>query len=485
MKVIKEQLLTEAPREGTVPFKLPNSMLNNPNSIDLKGMAAQTKRDADAKAAEEARAREFAANKEKYKDLISRAQAEEDSEKVLDILFEELVPSKGKADTVAGELVRAMMRILYRDYNDGDLFYEGYGIETCGGSVAYLISMIESLHNKFGYISERQLEDDAYTAALNQICNEVCEHIFTDDSVWQTNEDDSRSDKWDRVYAADYQSGWEPEYDYDFQIPPTIQKYIDAGHIIEQEFIDQIEMAIEGHWGIKYDSIEDGWSGYINITGLNRESYDELESWGMWEDSSWSDYIDELVDEYGNLGDDDDIEEDLASDIRKGRLNKAYQDEHGANFDAEDENHYIQFQDHEMHTHEVSTAKDRWGNTHMTGFKNRHPRVSSQSWGRAWDKRTGEVTQFSGPKYKVRADMAKYLDSKNTVTEGIEDTEQVIIGFDGKGGRKYYNNDTQEWKDTAKEATVFKGVDSARNVWFKLDKKPFKRVFVVNNDENI
>lgn len=179
------------------------------------------------------------------------------------------------------------------------------------------------------------------------------------------------------------------------------------------------------------------------------------------------------------------LEEDLASDIRKGRLNKAYADEHNANYDAEDDNHYIQFQDHEMHTHEVRTEKDRWGNTYMAGMKNRHPRVASQSWGRAWDKRTGEVTQFSGPKYKVRADMAKYLDSKSTVSESIEDTEQVIVGFDGKGGRKYYNNETQEWKDTAKEATVFKGVDSARSVWFKLDKKPFKRVFVVNNDENI
>ena len=56
----------------------------------------------------------------------------------LQVYFDELVPAQGKADTVAGELVRAMMRILYRDYNDGDLFYEGYGKETCGGSVVYL-----------------------------------------------------------------------------------------------------------------------------------------------------------------------------------------------------------------------------------------------------------------------------------------------------------------------------------------------------------
>ena len=113
------------------------------------------------------------------------------------------------------------------------------------------------------------------------------------------------------------------------------------------------------------------------------------------------------------------LEEDLAGDIRKGRLNKAYQDEHGANYDAEDENHYIQFQDHEMHTHEFGTSKDRWGNSYIDRKKNRHPRVSSQSWGRAFDKRTGEVTQFSGPKYKVRADMAKYLDSKGNAAEHV------------------------------------------------------------------
>lgn len=35
-------------------------------------------------------------------------------------LFKELVPETGKADSLAGELVRAMSRIGYRFYNDGD-----------------------------------------------------------------------------------------------------------------------------------------------------------------------------------------------------------------------------------------------------------------------------------------------------------------------------------------------------------------------------
>lgn len=310
MKVFKEQLLTEAPRDGAVDFKLPSNMLNNPSSIDLRGMAAKAKSDADTKAAEEARQREFAANKEKYKDLIARAQAEDEAEKQLEVLFEELVPSKGKAATVAGELVRAMMRILYRDYNDGDMFYEGYGIETCGGSVAYLISEIESLYDKFDRIANMHLEDDNYTAALDKICNDVLNFIFINDSVWQSNEEDSRGRQWDEVYESNYRSDWEPEYDYDFQIPAAISEHIDADHITTDEFIDRVRDTLDGNWSIKYDSVEDGWSGYINITGLDKESYDELESWEMWEDSFWSDYIDELNDEYGDPWDEDDEDKD-------------------------------------------------------------------------------------------------------------------------------------------------------------------------------
>ena len=53
-------------------------------------------------------------------------------------LFDELVPMKGKADTVAGEIVRAYSRIAYRYYNDGDYFFRGYGKETVKPSVDWL-----------------------------------------------------------------------------------------------------------------------------------------------------------------------------------------------------------------------------------------------------------------------------------------------------------------------------------------------------------
>ena len=54
-------------------------------------------------------------------------------------LFEELVPASGKAENLAGELVRAMARIGYRWYNDGDQVGIGYGRETCNPAARFLI----------------------------------------------------------------------------------------------------------------------------------------------------------------------------------------------------------------------------------------------------------------------------------------------------------------------------------------------------------
>ena len=53
-------------------------------------------------------------------------------------LFKELVPDTGKADSLAGELVRAMSRIGYRFYNDGDQLGIGYGKETCNPAGRFL-----------------------------------------------------------------------------------------------------------------------------------------------------------------------------------------------------------------------------------------------------------------------------------------------------------------------------------------------------------
>ena len=56
----------------------------------------------------------------------------------LNKMFDELVPSSGKASTVAGEIVRAVTRIGYRYLNDGDRIGIEYGNETCNAPARYL-----------------------------------------------------------------------------------------------------------------------------------------------------------------------------------------------------------------------------------------------------------------------------------------------------------------------------------------------------------
>jgi len=61
-------------------------------------------------------------------------------EKRNEVLYDKLVPGSGAAGTIEGEMLRAMNRLIYRYYNDGDKFFEGYGTETAGPAHSYLVN---------------------------------------------------------------------------------------------------------------------------------------------------------------------------------------------------------------------------------------------------------------------------------------------------------------------------------------------------------
>lgn len=63
--------------------------------------------------------------------------------KALEELFDQYVPVSGKAGTMGGELVRAVNRLLYRYYNDGDLVGEDYGNETCNAPARFIDDMVD------------------------------------------------------------------------------------------------------------------------------------------------------------------------------------------------------------------------------------------------------------------------------------------------------------------------------------------------------
>lgn len=103
-------------------------------------------------------------------------------EKRLNTLFEELVPTSGQADTEAGEIIRAVARINYRWYNDGDQLGIGYGKETCNPAARYLEATLPA------YIGKRywnliydpiydESYDGEYDKELEELTNLVCNYI--------------------------------------------------------------------------------------------------------------------------------------------------------------------------------------------------------------------------------------------------------------------------------------------------------------------
>ena len=95
-----------------------------------------------------------------------------------DKVFNEWVPDSGPAETVGGEIVRAVNKIVYRYYNDGDFIDVDYGKETCNPAARFILDVEESKP----FVKCRELADvinthyyDNYEALLNEALEELIE----------------------------------------------------------------------------------------------------------------------------------------------------------------------------------------------------------------------------------------------------------------------------------------------------------------------
>lgn len=125
-------------------------------------------------------------------------------------LFENLVPSQGKADSVAGELVRAANRIGYRYMNDGDMVGVDYGNETCNAPARYIKKhssaeigkMIDGLWGWCGLGS-------SYGMLVDEMCQAVANYVDTTPSL----REEPTEDMWEHTMDEDYNWGTEDEED--------------------------------------------------------------------------------------------------------------------------------------------------------------------------------------------------------------------------------------------------------------------------------
>lgn len=76
-------------------------------------------------------------------------------------IFDKYVPGTGKSNVVAGEIARAVSRIVYRYLNDGDKLGVGYGRETVNPAARYLL-MNTSSNGIKDVITNRLWSEDPY-----------------------------------------------------------------------------------------------------------------------------------------------------------------------------------------------------------------------------------------------------------------------------------------------------------------------------------
>lgn len=133
------------------------------------------------------------------------------NEKRVNKLFDKLVPKSGKAESLAGELVRAVCRLEYRFSNDGDKVGIRYGKETCNPAARFLMAKgnqrIQSLATAIWGI----YDDRAYEDLLDILAGAVADYVEKNPDLCTT----PTEDMWDFRTDEDVDDDWVDEEDYE------------------------------------------------------------------------------------------------------------------------------------------------------------------------------------------------------------------------------------------------------------------------------
>lgn len=282
-EVVVDEILDEAKALNEAPvITLRDDEINNPDSFDLKSAIHQ--RVEDEKAAKEAE--EKAAEEAKRSSRVEELKAHADStiEQIrnssdpIQEAFELLVPSEGKAETVAGEMVRAMMRVLYRDYNDGDKFMAGYGLQTCGSSMCYLVEMMPDAWADYAQRAvdeaDKYMDDDsAYTQLITDLSDSLVEYLCKHPELFYTlNDEDSRDH--DMSYLEDNQ----PRYDFEVDGNDDTYELLQHDIITSSDLYNYVKEALEYDSLYRDCEVDSPWGSDSNSITVSNLTYDAREA---------------------------------------------------------------------------------------------------------------------------------------------------------------------------------------------------------------
>lgn len=136
-------------------------------------------------------------------------------EKQIEELTHKYMSDEGKCETVAGEILRAYNRIVYRYYNDGDVAGEGYGRETVNPAVRYLFSQLRDMKQLFEinrYDNAIYYNGNDYEAILEKLGFMILEHFKKHPEKFTAK---NYEDMWDYKEKCDVDADDEDEDDWD------------------------------------------------------------------------------------------------------------------------------------------------------------------------------------------------------------------------------------------------------------------------------
>lgn len=264
-----------------------------------------TRRRYDAEKAAERKAAEDAANaaeaeklrkagEKLYQECGNAVDTSDTITDKLDALFEILVPRSGPAETFAGELVRAVTRIGYRWYNDGDYFYTGYGLETCGPSAAFIADKLgDDTYNMIIDATDNMGSESRYENFITQLQEAVLDYVMSNPEAFSTKSEDSRYYK-----SATLDEFEEMSRCFEFDVDTSgddLQAYIDNGCISWEDFEYWLQDLANNYGGTVSSWASDGFT----IVDLNQE---ECYEWENMYGKELDAYLQELEQEYPNFG---------------------------------------------------------------------------------------------------------------------------------------------------------------------------------------
>ena len=263
---------------------------------------AQQRADRDAKAKRDAELKTKA--EEKLKEIGDDWSFEH--------VFDVLVPDSGKCDTLAGEIIRAINKIEYRWFNDGDRFNEDYGIETCGQPALFLAKIEVDDDAPFWDLIidvDKNGDDDNYERMIDNLKIKAIGFLKAHKELLALETNDMYDIKTKDVERFLDEYDLIPKYDYDAEIPQELQAHLDKGNIDERDLIWEVQSWIE-NMGNSTNDVRIGF-GNVYIYDLSKSDYDELNG-NLYE---WlDDYASQLTEEHGDPWEDDEEDEEESDD---------------------------------------------------------------------------------------------------------------------------------------------------------------------------